>query len=191
MLCSAASAQVVQTNYKELPNFHKVSERLYRGAQPRSGGYERLAELGIKTVVNLRLQDARAEAEETDVQEAGLQYFNISIDRLGHPDNHEMDAVLSIITAPENQPVFIHCRHGEDRTGVVVAAYRIAHEGWTGDQAKEEAFRHGMKFWLLGRRTYIDRFYRRHTGAAEPETPDPGFIMGPLLKLVRHPRFPL
>ncbi len=65
-----ASASVAQDEgkYKELPNFHRVNENLYRGAQPKQGGIERLAHLGIKTIINLRDDDNRAHAEETEVR---------------------------------------------------------------------------------------------------------------------------
>ena len=44
-------------HYDELPNFRRVDDRLFRGGQPKPGGYARLARLGVKTVVNLRDDD--------------------------------------------------------------------------------------------------------------------------------------
>ncbi|MEP6913455.1 MAG: protein-tyrosine phosphatase family protein [bacterium] len=74
-----------------------------------------------------------------------------------------MEEVLSIINAPENQPVFVHCAQGVDRTGTVIAVYRIAHDGWTSEKAKEEANRYGMHPWEIGMKNYIHDFYQRHT----------------------------
>ncbi len=108
------SVSVAQSEpkYKELPNFHQVGERLYRGAQPERGGIRRLAQLGIKTIVNLRARDVRSRAEEQEVQAAGMRYFNVPFERLGKPTDGQVERVLSIINAPENQPVFVHCHGG-------------------------------------------------------------------------------
>jgi tyrosine-protein phosphatase SIW14 len=147
--------------HNELPNFHKVNDAVYRGGQPKIGGLERLRQLGIKTVINLRDDDSRAKQEEVDAQKAGLQYFNFPFERWGRPDNKEVDQVLSVINNPANQPVFVHCHHGSDRTGVVIAIYRITHDGWTGQQAKDEAKRYGLKPWQRGMKDHIKNVYKR------------------------------
>ena len=159
------------TRYKELPNFHKVNDMVYRGAQPKSGGLELLRQLGIKTVINLRDDDARANQEEAGARMAGLQYFSFPFERWGRPQDKEMERVLSIINNPANQPVFVHCEHGADRTGVVIAVYRITHDGWTSQQAKAEAKRYGLKPWQLGMKDYIHDFYKRQTAPATQRNP--------------------
>ena len=98
--------------HRELPNFHKVNDGLYRGGQPEIGGLERLKQLGVETVINLRDDDSRAKQEEVGAQRAGLRYFNIPFERLGRPRNEAMAQVQSIINNPANQPVFVHCRDG-------------------------------------------------------------------------------
>ena len=149
------------TEYQELPNFHHVNKNRYRGAQPRAGGFRTLARLGIKTVVNLRDDDARARAEDTEVQAAGLRYLNVPLDNLGRPADDKIERVLAIIEAPENQPVFVHCKRGADRTGTIVAIYRIEHDGWTSERAKAEADRYGMAVWQFGMKDYIHDYYKR------------------------------
>jgi tyrosine-protein phosphatase SIW14 len=148
--------------FAELPNFHAVNARLYRGGQPRADGLRRLAALGIKTVINLRDDDERARAEEKEAKAAGLRYFNVPLGRLGRPKDTEVEHVLALIDAPENGVVFVHCAKGQDRTGTVVAVYRITHDGWTSEQAKREANRYGMKFWQSGMKDYISDYYRDH-----------------------------
>ena len=39
---------------------------------------------------------------------------------------------------PAKRPVFVHCKHGADRTGTMVAFYRILFEGWSKDEAIRE-----------------------------------------------------
>jgi uncharacterized protein (TIGR01244 family) len=164
---SAASAQD-EAKYKELPNFHQVNANLYRGGQPKEGGLQRLAGLGIKTVINLRDDDERARAEEKEARAAGLRYFNIPLDNFGKPADEKIDRVLALINASENQPVFVHCKRGADRTGTVIAIYRISHDGWTSEQAKAEAKRYGIGFWQVGMKDYIHDYYeRRSAGKAK------------------------
>lgn len=146
--------------HDELPNFHRVSERLYRGAQPRKGGITRLAALGVNTIINLRDDDERAVAEEREAQSAGLRYYNVPFKRLGRPTDSQIERVLSLIEAPENGVVFVHCGRGANRTGTVVAIYRISHDGWTSREAQREAKRYGMKFWQHGMKDYISDYYR-------------------------------
>lgn len=157
-----------EPGYSELPNFHQVNSQLYRGAQPKPGGMQRLKAMGVKTIVNLRGEDNQTRAEGNEVRELGLRYYSISLPEFSRPKDEEVQHVLDIINAPENQPVFIHCRHGEDRTGTIIACYRITHDGWNAADAKKEAEAFGMSWTQLGMKSYIDEFYkRRHTEAVK------------------------
>jgi len=166
--CILGIAQVAIKD-TDLPNFDKVSETLYRGGQPKSGGFQKLTQLGIKTVVNLRDDDDRARAEETEANAAGLRYFNVPFDNFGRPSDAKVEKVLAIIEAPENQPVFVHCKRGADRTGTIVAVYRIAHDGWTSEKAKTEANQHGMGVWEVGMKDYIHDYYQRRLQTKNPQ----------------------
>jgi protein tyrosine/serine phosphatase len=83
--------------------------------------------------------------------------------RLGRPTDEQVDRVRALVNAPENQPVFVHCQYGADRTGTIIALYRIEHDGWTIDQATAEARRYGMKWWQRGMKDYISNYYRRRS----------------------------
>lgn len=155
------------TRYPELPNFHRVNERLYRGAQPHEGGVRRLAALGINTIINLRADDERSRREMSEARSVGLQYFNIPFKRLGRPTDEQVERVLAIINAPENGRVFVHCARGADRTGTLIAVYRIGHDGWTGGEAKREADRYGMRFWQRGMKDFISDYYGNHIRSTE------------------------
>jgi protein tyrosine/serine phosphatase len=163
------STQSTQTPkaYAELPNFHQVNARLYRGGQPRRGGLGRLAALGVKTVVNLRDDDDRAQDEEREARSLGLRYFNVPISRAGRPGRERIKELMVLIDAPENQPVFVHCKRGADRTGAVIAVYRITHDGWTGEQALDEAEAYGIGFWQHGKKDFIKDYYRDHAAPAK------------------------
>jgi tyrosine-protein phosphatase SIW14 len=161
-LLSSASLAQSKAGYKELPNYNKVSEKLYRGGQPLAGGVKRLAELGIRTIINLRGEDERTRAEQKEAEAAGLRYFSVSLPGLSRPSHQQVARLMELIDAPENGPVFIHCKRGSDRTGTVVAIYRITHEDWTAERATSEAKRHGMSWMEFGMKDYISDYYRQY-----------------------------
>ena len=113
-----------------VPNFTKVSETLYRGGQPTDDGYRELRRVGVKTVLSLRA----VSWDQSEVNDQGLEYTHISC-KPYHPEDEDVVEFLQIVTDPSRQPVFVHCRHGVDRTGMMVAAYRIVVEGWTRQRA--------------------------------------------------------
>lgn len=162
-LCASGAQPQERSAHKKLPNFHQVNNKLYRGAQPKTGGLQELAKLGIKTVVNLRGKGEGVLKEEEEARGKGLRYFSVPMERAGRPRDADIERVLSIINTPEYQPVFVHCQQGADRTGTVIAVYRIAYDGWTSKEAKAEANRYGMHPWEIGMKNYIHDFYLRHT----------------------------
>ena len=156
-LPSLASAQ---DKKPDLPNFSRVNNTLYRGGQPTDDGFKRLFQIGIKTVLDLRDDGERARLEEIKARAAGLHYFNLPMGEFFKPGDKRVAEVLSVITAAENQPVFVHCKRGSDRTGTVIAVYRIEYDGWTSEEAKQEAKRFGLGFWQIRMKDYIEDYYR-------------------------------
>lgn len=122
-----------------LPNLHKVSDGLYRGAQPTAEGMKQLEKLGIKTVVNLRfLTSDRKKLKGTQ-----LDYEHINTTTFS-TETKNVIRFLKIATDPQRAPVFVHCHRGVERTGVMCAAYRIVVEGWSKEQAIEEMTKGGF-----------------------------------------------
>src|SRR6266480_3373808 len=160
ILGSISAAQTV-ASYKELPNFHKVSDKLYRGAQPLNGAAKKLAELGVKTIVNLRGEEDLSRVEQKEVETAGLRYFNVGMPGLSAPSDEQVNRVMAIIDNPENQPVFIHCKRGSDRTGTIAAVYRMSHDGWNAERATAEAKHYGMSWAEFGMKGYISDYYKQ------------------------------
>ncbi len=116
-----------------LPNAFKVSDALYRGAQPTREGFLELKRMGIKTVINLREHHSDAEL----IRGTGLRYFRIPMSAV-RPRRTDFDRFLRIVQRPELQPVFVHCMRGADRTGAVVALYRMYVQHWDADEAVKE-----------------------------------------------------
>ena len=124
-----------------LPNLNKVSDDLYRGAQPTAEGMKELEKLGIKTVVNLRsLHSDRDEMEDVE-----LAYEHIRMTTLD-PDMDDIIRFLNIVTDSNSTPVFVHCQHGADRTGTMCAVYRIIIQGWSRKDAAQEMTEGGYGF---------------------------------------------
>ena len=109
-----------------LPNLHKVSDELYRGAQPTAAGMAELARMEVRTVVNLRL----LHSDRKLLRGHPLDYEHVRMEAWEAEDD-EVVEVLEILTDPRQQPVFVHCKHGADRTGLVVAVYRVVVQGWS------------------------------------------------------------
>jgi protein tyrosine/serine phosphatase len=114
-------------------NLYKVSNALYRGAQPTKEGFKGLEELGIKTVVNLRT----FHGDKKLMEDTSLKYVSITM-QAWEGETKEVIEFLKVVNDPENHPVFVHCLHGADRTGTMVAIYRIVMQGWTKEKAIEE-----------------------------------------------------
>ena len=146
---------------EKLPNFHQVNENLYRGAQPQRGGLKKLSELGIKTVINLRGASEDTHNEQAEAEALGMRYFNIPMSGLGRPTDEQVESALAVIDARENWPVFVHCQRGADRTGVIIAVYRILRDKWTAEQAIDEAKRFGMAGLQFRKKDYISDYYKR------------------------------
>ncbi|MCI0337286.1 MAG: tyrosine-protein phosphatase [Acidobacteria bacterium] len=156
-----AIAQQPEPRDKELPNFHKVNQQLYRGGQPKKGGLKKLADLGIKTIVNLRGESDDTHGQEDEAKRLGLRYFNIPMSSTGRPTEEQVRRVLEIIETQDNAPLFIHCRRGADRTGVIIAIFRIKHDGWTAERAIDEAKSCGLGLVQFQKRDYIKDYFER------------------------------
>lgn len=124
-----------------VPNLHKVSDTLYRSAQPTGAGMRNLKKLGIETIVNLR----SFHSDRDEISNTGLAYEHIYM-KAWHPEEEDVIRFLQIVTNPKRTPVLVHCQHGADRTGLMVAIYRIVVQGWSKEDAAREMTEGGFGF---------------------------------------------
>jgi protein tyrosine/serine phosphatase len=118
-----------------VPNLHRINRRLYRSAQPKSEGFVGLARnLGIKTVINLR----SLHSDDSLAQETGLALVRVPIRSWDIRDDRVIEALCQVRRAVERGPVLVHCNHGADRTGLILALYRTLYDGWSKGAAIEE-----------------------------------------------------
>lgn len=141
-----------------VPNFHSVDEHLYRGAQPGETGFKSLAKLGIKVIVDLREGREHAILEKKLVESAGMKYVNVPMRGLAAPTSEQIASVLALLDDRSNWPAFVHCKRGADRTGTVIACYRISRDRWRNEKALDEARLHGMSRLEYAMQRYILEF---------------------------------
>lgn len=141
-----------------IPEFVEVTPTLYRGAQPRKHGFEALAKIGIQIVVDLR---GDRDGERKKVTSLGMQYVPMHW-QCSFPKDRIFAEFLTLIQKNPGKKIFVHCRVGDDRTGMMIAAYRMAYEGWTAKQAMVEMTKYG--FSLVHRRLICPRLseYEEH-----------------------------
>src|SRR5690349_11985418 len=158
ILCVAlAPLSVCAADAPGVPRFHSVNDRIYRGGQPSREGFVSLARMGVKTVLDLRGGDEHGQDEKRRVEALGMTYMQVPLEALSGPTDEQILTVLAVLDDPSKSPVFIHCSRGADRTGTVVACYRIRHDGWENRKALEEARRHGLSWVQRGMQQYILR----------------------------------
>ena len=148
-----------------VPNFHKVDDQVYRGAQPSTEGFQNLAKLGVKTVLDLREADQRSVAEKKVVEGAGMRYVNIPLKGMAAPSPTDVAKILGHFADTKSGPVFVHCRRGADRTGTVIACYRITHDHWDNKRALAEARQNGMSRIERAMQHYVLAFSAPTLGA--------------------------
>jgi protein tyrosine/serine phosphatase len=126
-----------------VPNLNQVTPFLYRSAQPDSGGFMNMAKtLKVKTVIDLR----ESQTDAAYLGDSKIKPFYVPMNAL-RITNEQIIQALTLIKAHEGEgPILVHCQHGADRTGVVIAMYRIIYQGWSKQQAIDEMKNGGYNF---------------------------------------------
>jgi protein tyrosine/serine phosphatase len=121
-------------------NFFKVDENVYRSAQPDMKGMKTIESMGIRNVLSL----SYFLSDEYEAQGTQLKLFRM---KMIANEIHEEEVIqaLRIIRASEG-PILVHCWHGSDRTGCIIAMYRILNQGWSKEQAIDEMVNGGYGF---------------------------------------------
>lgn len=123
-----------------LRNFYRVSDSVYRCAQPGANGFREASKMGIKSVLNLRA----GHSDTGKIKNAALHYYEVKMVTSSF-SNQEIIAALRIIKqAPK--PILVHCKHGADRTGTVIAMYRVIVQQWPRTKALDELENGGYSF---------------------------------------------
>jgi len=127
-----------------LPNLYRVTPQLYRCAQPTADGLAAAEKLGIKTVINLRA--FHADGEKTGATKLRMERIRFNT---WHPEDEDVVHFLQLVSERRNGPFLVHCQHGADRTGTMIAIYRIAVQGWKKEDAIREMTGGGYGFHAI------------------------------------------
>ncbi|HTM49713.1 MAG TPA: tyrosine-protein phosphatase [Bryobacteraceae bacterium] len=138
-----------------VPNFRTVNDQVYGGGQPSKEGFRNLATMGIRTVVDLREPGHRSDSEKKLVKALGMKYVSVPMKGMRTPTSKQISHALKALTDESKGPVFVHCRRGADRTGVVLACYRIEHDQWDNGRALREARSYGMSWYQIPLQRYV------------------------------------
>ncbi|HXN45263.1 MAG TPA: hypothetical protein VN893_01395 [Bryobacteraceae bacterium] len=146
--------------YAQAPRIHNFGVvepgTMYRGGQPGSDGLADLKHLGVRTIVDLR-GGSPVKGEKRAAEALGFHFINFPLSGVLPPHDSDIAAVLKILeTAPK--PIYVHCWKGDDRTGVVLACWRIRHDGWSNARALDEVKRYHMSHFEIGMKGYIKRY---------------------------------
>jgi len=156
---TAAAAEAVSSRPSEwavavagtsVQNLYRVEDGFYRGAQPTADGFKELAGLGVRTVL-----DVSGGGDEALLKGGALKLVHLPMNAFGLRDDRVLEA-LRVMADPSNRPLMVHCQHGADRTGALVALYRVVVQGWTKERAVEEMNRGGYHHSSLWRN--LDRY---------------------------------
>lgn len=116
----------------KLQNLYQVSDSVYRSEQPTKADFIALEQAGIKSVLNLRFLHKDTDA----ITKSNLKYYHIPMLAF-YMEYHKFVLAMKLIkTSPK--PILVHCQHGSDRTGAVIALYRIVFQNWTKQAAIRE-----------------------------------------------------
>ena len=140
-------------------NFGRIAPKIYRGGQPSNEGLSGLRALGVNTVISFTLGEEGAKAEAAEAARLGMDYLGLPWSTEDIQDPDQVHTFLAYISEHPDRTLFVHCKAGADRTGVMIALSRIAIDGWPAQQAVDEmnAFHYHFIF-LPHLRRYVMSF---------------------------------
>ncbi len=129
-------------------NFGQISQSYYRGGELKNHDALDLAQVGVKTVIDLRSDGDYDPAEAQLVADAHMQYVRLPMTTRTAPTAAQISKFLTLVNDPANQPVYVHCVEGRHRTGVMTAVYRMSVDKWDAKRAFDEMkhYKFGMDF---------------------------------------------
>jgi tyrosine-protein phosphatase SIW14 len=131
-------AQKVSTT--KLKNLYRVNDTIYRSEQPSRSDFRLLDSLKIRSILNLR-------ANYSDAQKVGaflFVIFDVPMEADAFDDAEIIAALRVLRNSPK--PIIVHCMKGSDRTGVVLAMYRVIFQNWSREKAILEMVEGGYGF---------------------------------------------
>lgn len=154
------NAHAAAVTKNPIPRFLKVADGVYRGGTPGVEGVAYLKQLGFKTILNLESSKETLRREEEAAKKHGIHWVSNPITLFSLPDDDEIDEMIKLMADPKNLPIFVHCKAGRDRTGMMLGIYRVEVQKWGPAHAWQEMLALGF------RRIYfpLSNIFKRRTG---------------------------
>lgn len=144
-----------------MPKLRQLNENIYRSGRPTEKGLAQLLEAtGLKTIINLDDSSSQHKKEEAWAKKLGIAYHPFPTNSFSYPNETEINKVLAMLNDPANYPILFHCKHGEDRTGMVAGLYRVFTDKWEPEAAYEEMLDLGFHPILFN----LDKYFKDKTG---------------------------
>ena len=135
-IASAQETEKADSPTVKIKNFGQMDDRFFRGAQPKEKDYKDLAQLGIRTIIDLR--DDPEAYEKRMAESLGMTYINIPMIEKKYPTPEATELFLKTVNDPTTGKFFVHCAGGRHRTGVMGAIYRFKFYNWNFEQVYKE-----------------------------------------------------
>lgn len=124
-----------------------VPGQIYRSGEMEEGPFLRVMSKHqirtILTLLNYEPDDPEQVFEQQVAAERGIKLVRISMPGDGIAQFDQLDVAADVLADNSNYPVLIHCAAGVNRTGAVIAAWRMKHCGWSFEDSIAEAERCG------------------------------------------------
>lgn len=144
---------------RALPNYIVVNPNLSRSGRPDAEGLVLLKQNNVKTIINIENDMTAVRAEEAAVKRLGMQYVSSPMSWNKSPSDQQVDALLRLMTDAKAGPVHLHCKHGRDRTGMMIGLYRVFVDRWPPGKAYQEMLATGFRPQLQA----LDQYFKRRT----------------------------
>jgi protein tyrosine/serine phosphatase len=155
-----AQGEAVDASNVNTPPIELVDNNIYRGPRPTYDTLVQLQSMGVTTIVDLENTQSAIDQEQQWAQQLGLNFISEPMSGFWTPDDSEVDQIESIIADPSQGPMFVHCQHGQDRTGLIIGLYRVFNEGWDPGTAHQEMVDKGFHTLLW----FLNHYYEDKTG---------------------------
>lgn len=140
--------------------FTQVEPGVYRGNRPDAATLRKLAALGVKYDLDLEDSGSAISAEAPLAKSAGMKFISKPMSGFWSPDDNQVNSILAIVSNHTQRPIFIHCQHGQDRTGLIVGLYRVFYESWEPARAYQEMLDNGFHQILV----LLNHYFEEKTG---------------------------
>src|SRR5438477_8934705 len=142
------------------PPIEFVSPGIWRGRRPDTATLKQLKTMGVRTILDLEDSSSAIKSEKATVKTLGMAFISEPMSGFWSPDDNEVNQIEVIMADQSRRPIFVHCQHGEDRTGLIVGLHRVFHEHWTPAAAYKEMLAKGFHQILV----FLNHYYEEKTG---------------------------